>query len=159
MTIHSPLMDTAMWVRGVPNRIRHIEEPAPARMVLGAGDDLPGWSILAEEPGREVVFGAIGVFWTPTITWHESVAAAEFCAFTEPGWGRIACNLRVNPYGASRSLLTYECRTRATDDATRAKFLRYWRLIRPFVQHILRATVKSVTINVDTERVSDTKFG
>ena len=148
MTIHSALMDTAMTVRGIPNRIRHAEDATPARMVLGEDDGLPGWSILAEAPGREVVFGAIGVFWTPTISWHDTLSADEFRQFADPGWGKIACNLHVAPYGRGRSILTYECRTKATDDVTRQKFLRYWRVIRPFVRHILGATVKTVGTNV-----------
>ncbi len=152
MTVHSPLMDAAMFVRGIPNRIRHVEEPTPARMVLGEGDGLPGWSVLAEDPGREVVFGAVGVFWTPTIAWRDAMTVEEFRAFDEPGWGKIACCLRVDPVDDHRSELTYECRTRITDPASRRKFLRYWRLIRPFVGHILGATVNTVRIEVESGR-------
>jgi hypothetical protein len=150
MTVHSPLMDAAMFVRGIPNRLRRVEEPAPARMVLGEPDGLPGWSVLAEDPDREVVFGAVGVFWTPSITWRDSMTLDEFRAFHESGWGKIACSLRVDALDARHSELTYECRTCVTDPVSRRKFLRYWRLIRPFVGHILGATVTTVGRNIES---------
>ena len=61
MTIHTPLLDTAMWVRGLPGRITGTERPPPPRLVpaeqTGA---LPGWVMLGEQPGRELTFGAVG---------------------------------------------------------------------------------------------------
>jgi hypothetical protein len=50
--------------------------------------------------------------------------------------------------GAS-TLLSYECRTLTTDPESRRRFLRYWWVIRPFVGHIMRATV--TTIKADAE--------
>lgn len=137
LSVRTPLLSASMWVRGLPVKLLgRPEPPPPSKMVLGGEGGLPGWMVLRERPGREVVFGAVGKFWTPTITWNEDVDPDEFAAFTEPGWGKIACNLRAEPYGAQRTLLTYECRTLVTDPDARRKFARYWRLVRPFVgQH------------------------
>jgi hypothetical protein len=65
----------------------------------------------------------------------------------EPGWGKIACNFTVRTYGTDRTLLTYQCRTATTDAAAQRKFTRYWWLIRPFVAHIMRATLATIAVN------------
>jgi hypothetical protein len=105
--------------------------------------------LLGEETGRELVFGAVGVFWTPTIRWNTSVAPEGFAAFDEPGWGKIACNYTTLPYGNRHTLLTYECRTITTDPAAHARFDRYWWLIRPFVDHIMNATVHTIATHAE----------
>jgi hypothetical protein len=152
LTIHTPLLAASFFVRDLPARLLgRPRPPAPPRMALSgdAGLALPGWMVLGERADQEIVFGAVGRFWTPTIEWNEHVDATQFARFAEPGWGVIACNFLVLPYGAHRSLLTYECRTRTTDPVTRTKFERYWRLVRPFVGHILRATVATIRADVD----------
>jgi hypothetical protein len=54
------------------------------------------------------------------------------------------------PYGEFASLLTYECRTVTTDPGSRRRFLSYWWIIRPFVAHILRATLRQIKANAET---------
>jgi len=66
-------------------------------------------------------------------------------------WGRIASNFSLRPYGV-RTLISYEVRTVTADAESAAWFTRYWRLIRPFVGHIMRATLDAV--RVDAERAS-----
>ena len=143
LSVHTPLTDTAMWLRGLPARVTGQAEVPPPRLVLGEGDPLPGWLILGEQPGRELAFGAVGKFWQPNIEWLD-VAIDEFAAFTEAGWGKIAAHFSVVPYGERAALLTYECRTVTTDAESRRKFLRYWWLMRPFIAHIFRATVRTI---------------
>ena len=87
LSVHSPLLAVSMWVRGLPDRVSRRPSVAPPRLVLSAGDELPGWAVLGEQPGRELAFGAIGRFWQPSIEWHD-VPAADFAAFAEPGWGK-----------------------------------------------------------------------
>lgn len=150
LSVRTPLLETAMWVRGLPARVTHQAVPAPPRLVLAEGDKLPGWVVLGEQPDRELAFGAVGKFWQPNIEWHD-VPVDDFAAFAEPGWGKIAANFSVLPYGADASLLSYECRTMTTDAASRRKFSRYWSFMRPFIAHIFRATVR--TIRDDAEGV------
>jgi hypothetical protein len=157
LTIHTPLLAASFFLRDLPARL--LGRPRPAappqmRLVGGTGLDLPGWMVVAEQPDREIVFGAVGRFWTPTIEWNAQVDPTQFATFSEPGWGVIACNFAVMPYGDHRTLLTYECRTRITDALSRPKFERYWWLVRPFVAHILRATVS--TIRADAQGQSGT---
>jgi len=143
LAVHTPLLDAAMWVRGLPARLAGNAPPDPPRLVLGDGDPLPGWVVLGERPDRELVFGAVGRFWSPQIEWRD-VARDDFAAFADPGWGKIVAGFEVSPYGADASLLTYECRTATTDDQARRDFARYSWLVRPFVAHIFRATVRTI---------------
>jgi hypothetical protein len=96
------------------------------------------WVLLGEDPPREIAFGVIGRFWSGETVW-EQIDAADFVAFDTPGYGKIACNFSLRPYGAGSTLVSYECRTLATDDAARRAFLRYWRLLSPFIGVVLRA--------------------
>jgi hypothetical protein len=158
MTVHTPLMDAAMWLRGLPARLRGRSQPVPRRLSLASGDGLPGWLSLGEREGVEVAFGAVGKFWQGTIEWRD-VKPAEFAGFAEPGYGKIACNFSVRPYGPGRTLLTYECRVATTDPVARRRFARYWLLVRPFVGHIMRAAVATIGYSAAwraaTDRMTD----
>ena len=50
----------------------------------------------------------------------------------------MAVNFLVLPYGTSRALLCTETRTATTDPQTARRFQRYWQLIRPFADYIMR---------------------
>jgi hypothetical protein len=143
LRVHTPLMDAAMWVRGLPARLGGQPKPALKRLSLTDGDALPGWLILGEHAGQETAFGAVGKFWQGTIEWRD-VPLAQFAQFAEPGYGKIACNFSVRPYGPRQALLSYECRVATTDEQARRKFARYWWVIRPFVGHIMRATLATI---------------
>jgi hypothetical protein len=143
LRVHSPLMDAAMWVRGLPARLRGQPPPELERLSLGDGGALPGWLILGERDGQETAFGAVGKFWQGTIEWRD-VPLAEYARFAEPGYGKIACNFSVRPYGDRKTLLSYECRVATTDEQARRKFSRYWWVVRPFVGHIMRATLATI---------------
>jgi hypothetical protein len=148
LDVHTPLLDVAFWARGLPERAaRRVSGrpplPPPTAMRFAeagdGGDEMP-WVILGVRPGREIAFGAIGRFWQPVMSW-EPVTADAFAAFDRPGWGKIAANFTVLPYGRDRAILTYEARTATTDQEARRRFGRYWTLVRPFVGHILRAVL------------------
>jgi hypothetical protein len=150
MTVHTPLLDLALWVRGLPARMtRRVPEPPP-RLVLSKGDPLPGWLVLGERFDRELAFGAVGKFWQLNIEWRD-VSVNEFVQFNEPGWGKIAASFSVLPYGDQSTLLTYECRTVTTDPDSRRKFMRYWRLGRSVIAHIFRATVHTIRDNAQQD--------
>jgi hypothetical protein len=146
LTVHTPLLDASMWLRGLPERLRGPAEPRRQPMTT---EDmaLPGWLSLGVRPGREIAFGAVGKFWQPAIVWRD-VPQADFSDFAEPGWGKIAANFSVTPYG-EQTLLSYECRTVTTDPESRRRFLRYWWLIRPIVGHIMRATLAKIKIDAE----------
>lgn len=142
LRVRTPVLDAAMWLRALPARLARRSAPPLPQLVIGSGVGLPGWQLLGTESDREVAFGAVGRFWRPVIEWRD-VPVGEFAGFDEPGWGKIAANFSVRPYGAA-TLLSYECRTVTTDVVSRRRFLRYWWLVRPFVAHIMRATLRTV---------------
>jgi len=148
LTVRTPLLAVSMWIRGLPERWSGRAAPPFPQLVVADGG-LPGWLMLGERPDREITFGAVGKFWQPVIEWRD-VAQAEFSGFAEPGWGKIAANFSVLPYGEHATLLSYECRTVTTDPESRQRFLRYWWLIRPFVRHIMRATVHQIETNAES---------
>jgi hypothetical protein len=151
LTVRAPLVDAAMWARGLPDRLRHRPMVPMTQLLLAQGIGLPGWLSLGERDGSELAFGAVGKFWRPNIEWHQ-VLLADFAAFDEPGWGKIACNFTVRPYGDNRTLLTYECRTATTDPASRRTFGRYWWLVRPVAAYIMRTALVTIGGNAVAAR-------
>lgn len=112
----------------------------PATMRLGDLGPEGEWVGLGETPDQEITFGAIGRFWAGETVWR-SITADDFATFAEPGCARIGCNLSFREYGP-RTLVSYEARTSATDDVARTAFLRYWRVVGPFVGVVMRGTLR-----------------
>jgi hypothetical protein len=159
--VHTPLLDAAMFVRGVPARIAALsgaerpEPEPPVALKLGADDPgLDGWLSLGRIEGQEIAFGAIGRFWQPDIAWYDvtTMTPEDFAAFDAPGWGRIAANFSLRPYGTTRTLTSYEARTATTDADAARRFARYWRLIHPLVGHIMRAALSTLTDDATAQR-------
>jgi hypothetical protein len=148
LAVRTPLLAASMWIRGLPARLSGKAAPAPPRLMLAEMMGLPGWLMLGEQSDREIAFGAVGRFWQPVIEWLD-VPPADFRGFAAPGWGKIAANFSVLPYGKSHTLLSYQCRTVTTDPGSRRHFMRYWWLIRPFVAHIMRATLTTIKVNAE----------
>lgn len=152
LAVRTPLTTAAFWARGVPEQFARVlgrdrpEPQLPPRVTLGDTEHgLPGWVGLGQRVQQEVAFGAIGRFWTGEITW-EDVPVDEFADWSRPGTGKIVANLSLRPYGAARTLVTYEARTKTYDADSRRRFLRYWRLVTPFVGHIMRAFLRDIAI-------------
>jgi hypothetical protein len=91
----------------------------------------------------EFAFGAIGKFWDGETRWIDTDAEV-FKSFRLPGYARIGCNFVLRPLADGATELTYEARTRATDEKSRRSFLRYWWVVSSFVGVIMRATLKQV---------------
>ena len=106
---------------------------------IGRSGDGPGFRILDEQPGTEVVVGAIGKFWQPSIPFA-AVAPADFAAFSAPGFGKVAWCLRVDPRVGGGAWIGVDVRVSATDAASWRRFERYWLLIGRF-SHLIRSIV------------------
>ncbi|WP_329317012.1 hypothetical protein [Streptomyces sp. NBC_01262] len=154
LSVHSPLFDAVTWVRAMPDKVLgRTPPPLPSIRVADLFDlaykgEQP-WLPLGEVPGRELVFGAVGKVWRPSIEWRW-ITAENFTAFDDPGWAKMAASLVVHPYGERRSLLTYEARTACTDPNSTAHFLRYWTLVSRGVGIVLRAALKAVREAAET---------
>jgi hypothetical protein len=101
------------------------------------------WIRLGVDPPKEFAFGAVGRFWGGETTF-EQIDSSAFTSFDSPGYAKIAASLSLRSYGDQRTLLSYEARTQATDDAARRAFLRYWTLVSPGVGVVMRSVLALV---------------
>jgi hypothetical protein len=89
-----------------------------------------GWRVLAEDPGRELVMGAVTQPWLADVVFR-GVDSPEFATFQEPNYVKIAWTITVTPQADGGSEFRTETRAVATDAAARARFRRYWTLASP----------------------------
>ena len=119
------------------------DPPEPESLRLADMGDPGDWMRLGADPPNEIAFGVIGRFWSGETQW-EQIESSEFAAFDRPGFAKIACNLSFRPYGDKATLVSYEARTKATDEASRRAFLRYWRVVSPGVGIVMRSLLKVI---------------
>jgi hypothetical protein len=89
-----------------------------------------GWGVLTDVPGREVVVGAVTKPWEANVIFR-ALPPAQFAAFDEPGYVKIAWTIRADPVNATESIFRTETRAIATDADARARFRRYWAFLSP----------------------------
>ena len=99
-----------------------------------------GWGVLAEVPGREILFGAATQPWVANPVFR-ALPPDEFRTFAEPGYVKIAWTLRTDRIGDTKSVFRTETRVTSTDAISRAKFRRYWALLSPGIILIRRASL------------------
>jgi hypothetical protein len=133
-------------IRTLPDRLarRTIDPPILRLDDMRSTPEVPGFQILAEDPSREVVVGAIGKVWRLEIPFVHVADADAYAGFAEPGWIRVAWALRVIPWGERDARVELELRVDATDDASWRKFRRYFALIGPASRGIRRALLRSI---------------
>ena len=115
-----------------------------------------GWRDLAEEPGREIVMGAVTQPWQANVTFR-GLDPDAFVAFQEPDFVKIAWTLRADPLGANRSIFRTETRALATDAAARAKFRRYWAFVSPGIWLIRWSSLGPLRRDAETRNTKRTK--
>lgn len=98
-----------------------------------------GFRQLAEQPERELVLGGIGRFWTLDGGIRRFADAAEFTAFDEPGYAKVAFNFRLD--GGE---LSTETRIAGTDARATRLFGLYWLAIRPGSGLIRREWLRAI---------------
>jgi hypothetical protein len=143
----SPLIRALFDLRTMPSRLSgHLTERAGLHI-----DDLrstsarPGFQLLGEQSGHELIVGAIGKVWQLDIPFVHVAGPAAYADFSEPGWIKVAWAIRVEPLGEASTRLVFEVRVDATDDASWALFSRYWHVIGPgshFIRHTLLAGLR-----------------
>ena len=122
-------------------------------LVLGATPDrtLPrgllatvqslGWGVLAEQPERGIVVGAVTQPWEANVTFR-SLPPDQFAAYDEPGYVKIVWTLRAHPVGEQHSVFMTETRAVATDPAARDRFRWYWAFASPGIAAIRWLSLK-----------------
>jgi hypothetical protein len=101
-----------------------------------------GWEVLAQVPGRAVVFGAVTRPWEAEPVFRP-VGKGFFAGFNERGYVKITWTLRADPDGDG-CLFRTETRACATDPFARARFRRYWAFVEPGVRVIRSAILEPV---------------
>lgn len=122
----SRLVRVIFGLRTLPSLLRGEEWGAPRGPFLEQALRL-GWRILEEEAGRELVAGAVTRPWEPVVRFR-GLPPEEFGAFAEPGFVKIAWGIAA--YSAvAGSVVAIETRVSATDEVSRVRFRRYWRVM------------------------------
>jgi len=102
-----------------------------------------GWGVLAEIPGREIVFGAATQPWMANVVFR-ALPTEEFVAFREPGYVKIAWTLGAHPIGPTESIARTETRVATTDPTARTRFRCYWSCFLPGIVLIRRVLLRLV---------------
>jgi hypothetical protein len=131
-------LSRSRWVR-ILFRLRGLPESA---LTLNGLLRL-GFVELGQRPGRELLLGLVGRFWTLTGEIRE-VSPEEFRSFDRPGFAKAAWNFTVSPDGGRAATLATETRVRCLDPASRRKFGLYWTVVRPFSGWIRREALRAV---------------
>jgi hypothetical protein len=102
-----------------------------------------GWRVLAEEPGRELVIGAVTQPWKVDVQFL-GLGPEDFTDFKVPGYAKIVWTLSVKPVGVAESIFSTETRVATTDPESRARFRRYWSVFSPGILLIRYETLRLV---------------
>lgn len=100
-----------------------------------------GWGVLAEQPEREIVVGAVTQPWEANVTFR-SLPPDQFAAYNEPDGVKIVWTLRADPIGDHHSIFMTETRAVATDQAARDRFRRYWAFASPGIAAVRWLSLK-----------------
>ena len=144
----SVVIRVLLELRSLPNRLQRVlkgRSSDASRPPLTLDDmEGAGFLLLGEWPGHELVLGSVVQPWKG-VTDDEPpprVESGRFAAFDTPGYVKVAFNIRVEPYGSGRALITTETRTAATDPMSLRRFARYWMLVGPFSALIRRLMLR-----------------
>jgi ketosteroid isomerase-like protein len=132
-------------LRSLPEYVLgHSGLPTSAAVPFIDGMISAGLCWLLDRPGQELTFGLIGQPWR--LTGGETVRVAtidEFAAFDRPGFAKIVERFRLLPAGDA-TVVVDELWVQFTDDASRRRFLRYWRVISPGSRLVRRQLLTAV---------------
>ena len=102
-----------------------------------------GWGVLAEEPGHEIVMGAVTRPWNGNVVFR-GLPPDEFAAFNEPDYVKIVWTLRADAVSDTTSIARTETRAIATDAESRRKFRWYWARFSPGIVLIRELSLRLV---------------
>lgn len=143
----SPLVSAIFRGRELLLGAEHVRPPEPQSIVEQTM--ALGWRVLVEEPGREIVVGAVTKPWEANVVFR-GLPPDEFLDFNEPGYVKIAWTLAVEGIAPERSVAWTETRVMTTDPVARKRFRRYWAVFSPGILAIRHAGLRRV--RTDAER-------
>ena len=149
---NSPIIRAVFKGRELILRATPDAQPRP-RGLLAQVQSL-GWVVLAEIADREVVVGAVTRPWEANVTFR-SIASADFAAFNEPDYVKIAWTLRADATDAFSSVFRTETRAVATDAEARSKFRPYWAFLSPGIFLIRQMMLRPVKTRAEQQAYLD----
>jgi len=117
--------------------------PLPKHQVLVDQMRALGFIELGRAPGRELVLGCIGRFWTATGGLVALEGPDEFKDFDRPGYAKAALNFACEDRGGATHVTT-ETRILATDSSSARWFGLYWAVVRPFSGVVRRSWLRAI---------------
>jgi hypothetical protein len=113
-----------------------------------------GFTVLAETPGEEVVFGIAGKFWVMRELRHlvSLPDLAAFKSYRTPCAAKAAMNFCYQRLDGGRTRLTTETRVQCVDRAAYRWFRAYWLAIGPFSAWIRRDLLRAIQRKVAATR-------
>lgn len=108
------------------------------------------FTVLGEDPGREILLGLVGRFWTITGD-LQRVDPAGFGAFDRDGYAKAAWNFCLAPLSDGRVRLSTETRVYCPDEASLRRFRLYWRLVGPFSALIRGEMLRTLKRKAESE--------
>jgi hypothetical protein len=127
----------------------HPDMPASQSFVTEAQG--MGWRLLAEVPGREMVFGAVTQPWQGDVHFR-GLPPDHFASFDSSGYAKIIWAIAVDSLAPARSRVRTETRVVTTDPGSRARFRRYWAWFSPGIVLIRYEALR--TIRTQAERAA-----
>jgi hypothetical protein len=103
---------------------------------------------LAEEPNREFVMGTV-VIAPPGVRLPIGSEPDSFKALRQPGFAHATMSFLIEPLSGGGCLLRTETRVYATDVASRDRFARYWRIIRPGSELIRLMWLRAIKVRAE----------
>jgi proline iminopeptidase len=108
-----------------------------------------GGFILLEESQNEIVVGAIGKFWRPSIAFKK-IEPSEYANFHNPGYAKVAWSFRCEPRFGGGTLATFELRVGANDSLSAGKMKAYYSFIGPFSRKIRKTVTRTIGKQLDS---------
>ncbi len=124
--LESPVIRLLFRARDLPGYVRSHGHVTDLGEILLGGKGI----LLGERPGREIVLGAAGRFWSPVPEWYD-VTPETFRDFAHARGGTIAMTFLVDPLAETGCRVTIETRITVADPAARHTASLYWHSIRP----------------------------
>lgn len=148
---HSLLIRGLFFLRGLPALFSPRNKSLQPLGLNLAGLLRSGFVLLEEKPEEELVLGLVGKFWTATGC-IERIEAKQFRDFARAGFAKAAWNFSLQRKDSGVIELATETRVLCTDEASRRRFLRYWRFVRPFSGLIRLAALHALKRRVDEKK-------
>lgn len=110
-----------------------------------------GFLLLAEDPGRELVFGTILCGRLPRVS---RPVPGDFVKLDRPGLCKVAMNFRLQEETGGWVRLSTETRVLALDASARRRFAAYWRVILPGSALIRKMWLEAIRRRAETPRLA-----